>query len=148
MLEGREMTTKEQKRQPLQIIIDSNALFIPLQYKIDIFSELCRLLNRNFELVLIPSVKKELENLAQKKTSAKTRKNAQFALTFIENLTQLNVLERANEQTDDAIVRIAKKLNAPVLTNDKQLKRKLRDISMPVIYVRAKSHLEIDGLIP
>ena len=49
--------------------------------------------------------------------------------------------------TDDAIVRVAKNWNSPVFTNDIQLKRKLRDISVPVIYVRQKSRLDIDGMI-
>ena len=49
--------------------------------------------------------------------------------------------------TDDAIVRVAKNWNCPVFTNDIQLKRKLRDISVPVIYVRQKSRLDIDGMI-
>ena len=45
---------------------------------------------------------------------------------------------KPNEPTDDAILRIAQAWKAPVFTNDKLLKKKLRDISMPVIYVRAK----------
>jgi len=44
-------------------------------------------------------------------------------------------------------VRVAKKWSSPVFTNDIQLKRKLRDISVPVIYVRQKTRLDIDGLI-
>ena len=49
--------------------------------------------------------------------------------------------------TDDAIVRVAKNWNSPVFTNDRDLKKRLRDISVPVIYVRQKSRLDIDGLI-
>ncbi len=49
--------------------------------------------------------------------------------------------------TDDAIVKVAKNWNSPVFTNDRQLKKKLRDISVPVIYVRQKSRLDIDGMI-
>jgi rRNA-processing protein FCF1 len=48
---------------------------------------------------------------------------------------------------DDAIVKVAKSWNSPVFTNDRQLKKKLRDISIPVIYVRQKSRLDIDGMI-
>jgi rRNA-processing protein FCF1 len=32
-----------------------------------------------------------------------------------------------------------------VFTNDRQLRNRLRDINVPVIYVRQKSRLEIDG---
>ena len=138
--------TAPAKKHPFKIIVDSNALFAPLEFKIDIFEELQTLLNRNFELILISQVKQELETLAQK-DSPKTRRNAAFALSLAEKCTYVKVADKPNEPTDDAILRIAKRWNAPVFTNDKQLKRKLRDISMPVIYVRAKSRLEIDGLI-
>ena len=131
---------------PLKVIVDSNALFVPLHFKIDIFGELERILNRNFDLVLLSPVKRELETLAQK-SSSKMRKNAIFALSMSERCVYVNVLEKKDEQVDDAILRIAKAWNVPVFTNDNLLKRKLRDISMPVIYVREKSRLEIDGLI-
>jgi rRNA-processing protein FCF1 len=134
------------KKQPLKIIVDSNALFVPLQFKIDIFTELEHLLKRNFELILISPVKQELEMLTQK-SSPKTRKNAAFALTFAEKCTYVKVKEKKGEQIDDAIVRVANAWKAPVFTNDKLLKKKLRDISTSVIYVREKSRLEIDGLI-
>jgi uncharacterized protein len=140
------MTTTPTKKQPIKVIADSNALFVPLQFKIDIFTELQRLLNRNFELILLSPVKNELEMLSQK-SSPKTRKNAAFALSLAEKCKYVKVPEKAKEQTDDAILRISQAWKAPVFTNDKLLKKKLRDISMPVIYVREKSRLEIDGLI-
>jgi rRNA-processing protein FCF1 len=130
----------------LRVIVDSNALFVPLQFRIDIFSELPRLLNRNFELILLSPVKRELETLA-KKGSPQTRRNASFALSLAEKCTYVKVPEKPNETTDDAIIRIARKWKTPVFTNDKLLKKKLRDISVPVIYVREKSRLEINGLI-
>ena len=140
------MTTTPAKKQPLKVIVDSNALFIPLQFKIDIFNELTRVLNRNFDLVLLSPVKRELEMLAEK-SSPKTRKNAVFALTLAEKCKYVKVPEKPKELTDDAIVRIAMQWKAPVFTNDKLLKKRLRDISLPVIYLREKSRLEIDGMI-
>jgi len=134
------------KKQPVKIILDSNALFVPLEFKIDIFTELQRLTSRNTELILLSPVKHELETLT-KESSPKTSRNAKFALGLAEKCTYVKVIEKPKEQTDDAIVRIARAWNAPVFTNDKQLKNKLRDISVAVIYVREKSRLEIDGLI-
>ena len=49
------------KIEPLKVILDSNALFVPLEFKIDIFEELKRLLNRNVEFILLSPVKHELE---------------------------------------------------------------------------------------
>ena len=140
------MTSNSAEKQALKVIADSNALFVPLQFKIDIFNELTRVLNRNFDLVLLSPVKRELETLAEK-SSPKTRKNAVFALTLAEKCKYVKVPEKPKELTDDAIVRIAIKWKAPVFTNDKLLKKRLRDISLPVIYLREKSRLEIDGMI-
>jgi rRNA-processing protein FCF1 len=140
------MTTASTKNQPVRVLIDSNALFVPLQFKIDIFTELEYLLSKNFTLVLLSPVKKELQTLTQKSTPKK-RKDAAFALSLAKKCTYIKVKEKPNELTDDAILRIAQEWNAPVFTNDKLLKKRLRDISVPVIYVREKSRLEIDGMI-
>jgi uncharacterized protein len=137
-------TTK--RNEPLRVILDSNALFVPLQFKIDIFEELKRLLNRNVEFVLLSTVKRELEILLTK-DSPKIRREALFALKLSEKCKYVPVETNEGMTTDDAIVRIAKKWGSPVFTNDIQLKRKLRDISVPVIYVRQKSRLDVDGLI-
>ena len=141
-----EMTPTPAQKKTLKVILDSNALFVPLQFRIDIFSELKRLLNRNFELILLSPVKRELKALAEK-GSPKMRKNACYALKLAERCKYLEVDDLASALTDDIIVRIAKEWSSPVFTNDRQLRKKLRDISVPVIYVRQKSHLEINGMI-
>ena len=41
----------------------------------------------------------------------------------------------------------AKEWKAIVFTNDRELKERLRNIRVPVIYVRQKSFLAIDGMI-
>jgi rRNA-processing protein FCF1 len=134
------------ERETVKVILDSNALFVPLQFKIDIFDCLEQLLERNFELILLSPIKRELEALA-KKGSPKMRKNASYALKLAEKCKYVEVDAPASALTDDIIVKIAKELKAPVFTNDRQLKQRLRDISVPVIYVRQKSRLEIDGMI-
>ena len=134
------------ERAPVRVILDSNALFVPFQFKIDIFDCLGKLLKRNFELILLSPVKRELEALA-KKGSLKMRKNAVYVLKLAEKCKYVEVDAPASALTDDIIVKVAKEWQTPVFTNDKQLKKRLRDISVPVIYVRQKSRLEIDGMI-
>ena len=130
----------------VKVILDSNALFVPLQFKIDIFDGLERLLERKFELIVLSPVKRELNALA-KRGSPKMRKNASYALKFAEKCTYVEVDAPASALTDDVIVKVAGEWKAAVFTNDRQLKKRLRDISVPVIYVRQKSRLEIDGMI-
>jgi len=133
-------------KQPLKVILDSNALFVPLQFRIDIFEELKQLLNRNVEFVLLSTVKNELELLVAK-DSPKISREAIFALKLAKKCKLVPIENDEKLTADDAIVKVAKSWNSPVFTNDRQLKKKLRDISVPVIYVRQKSRLDIDGMI-
>jgi rRNA-processing protein FCF1 len=129
----------------VEVIVDSNALFAFLQFKVDIYGELERLLNRRFELILLSSVRDELKTLASD-SPPKTRKMAAFALEYAKKCRLVEVHSSA-KTVDDAIVETAARCRTPVFTNDAQLRKRLRNISVPVIYVRQKSHLAIEGMI-
>jgi uncharacterized protein len=131
-------------KSPLKLLLDSNALFVPLEFKIDIFEEVKCLMGRNVEFILLSPVKRELELLAAQK-APKLKRMAAFGLRLSEKCLFVPV-EDHGEQTDDVIVRVAKSWSSAVFTNDRVLKKRLRDISVPVIYVRQKSRLDIDGL--
>jgi hypothetical protein len=138
-------STPTAQGETVAVIVDSNALFAPLQFKIDVFGELERLLNRRFELILLSPVKRELETLASE-SPPKTRRMATFALKLAERCRYVEV-KSSKKLVDDVIVETAAKWRTPVFTNDSRLRKKLRDISVPVIYLRQKSRLEIDGMI-
>jgi rRNA-processing protein FCF1 len=135
-------TLKTQER-ALKVIFDSNALFVPLRFKIDIFEDLKALLNRNFMPILISPVRREIERMARM-NSSKAQREAACALKLAEKCKLIEV-EKEESSVDDIIVEVAQELHAPVFTNDAQLRKRLRNINVPVIYVRQKSRLEIDG---
>jgi rRNA-processing protein FCF1 len=139
------VAASQKKTEPLKIILDSNVFFIPLEFKMDIFEELRHLLNRNIECILLSPVKHELEVLAAG-DEPKLRRQASFALQ-IAGKCKFVPLEDKGETTDDMVLRIAESWCTPVFTNDNALRRRLRDISVPVIYLRQKTRLDIDGLI-
>ena len=124
-----------------RVLLDSNALFVPLQFRIDIFEELRKLLSVNAEPVVLSPIMKELRTLARE-GSEKTRKEASFALSLTE---KCRLIDYDGESADDALVDAASEWRCPVFTNDIALRKRLRDINVPVIYVRQKSRLEIDG---
>ncbi len=140
------MSVLQKKNDTLKIILDSNAFFVSLEFKIDIFTEVERLINRNVSFILLSPVKRELEILANKE-SPKIRREAAYALKLTEKCKYVPIDSDEKMRTDDVIVKVAKAWSSPVFTNDSQLRKRLRDISVPVIYVRQKSRLEIDGLI-
>jgi rRNA-processing protein FCF1 len=133
-------------RQRLKVILDTNAFFVPLQFRISLPNELEHVLRRNFEMVLVSPVKRELVTLAKKRPPS-IRKDAEYALKLAEECTYIDMESSPPVPADDAIVRAAKDWKAVVFTNDRQLRKRLKDISVPVIYVRQKSRLEIDGMI-
>ena len=135
-----------EKRKSIRILLDSNAFFVPIYFKIDIFCELKKLVDRNFELILISPVKRELEMLIEKK-SQKNSKIATFALKLASECKLVDIKKPKEMLTDDIIIATAKEWKSIVFTNDRELKQRLRNISVPVIYVRQKSFLAIDGMI-
>jgi uncharacterized protein len=136
-------TTERQRR---KVIMDTNAFFVPFEFRIRVPDDLEQILERRIELVLLSHVKRELATLATKR-SPSTKKNAEYALKLAEKCTYIEIETPLSQPTDDAIVNAAKEWKAAVFTNDRQLRKRLRDISVPVIYVRQKSHLAIDGMI-
>jgi len=139
------MTIKSQlKKEKTKVILDSNAFFVPLQFKIDIFEELKNLLPTNFEAILLSPIRQELEKLAEK-GSPQMRKKASYALKLSEKCTYVQLNDDYAGSPDEAILKVAKEWKSPVFTNDRNLRKRLRNINVPVIYVRQKSRLEIDG---
>ncbi|MDH5440097.1 MAG: hypothetical protein OEZ48_10980 [Candidatus Bathyarchaeota archaeon] len=128
-----------------KVILDSNFLFIPFQFKIDILEELKNLVGK-LEPVVLSSTIEELEKLATEKTE-KTRRQALSALRLTERCTVVNVEIGPTESYDDVIVRKAKEWNCSVATNDRELRRRLRVELISVIYLRQKKRLELEGYI-
>jgi len=126
--------------------LDSNFLIIQPQFHINISEELEKVLNQKAKGIVLSPVYEELQRLSRKKGS-KERKIALMTLRFIEDFDIVDVKREQNETVDDLIIRLAKEWNCPVATNDRELRKRLRDASITVIYLRQKSHLEFKGVI-
>jgi len=131
---------------PVRVLLDSNFLMIPLELHIDVFEEIQNLLGKRVEFILIKPVYDELRTLSTE--SSKVGRQAAYALKLTKRCTIMNVKTKASESTDDAIARVAKDTGTMVATMDLELKTKLRNINVPVIYVRERSRLEVDGIEP
>jgi len=134
------------KHEPVKVVLDANFFFIPSQFNLDIFEELANLLNQRFEPVLLSSTKKELQGLA-KTNSPKTQKQAVLALRLAEKCRLIRVNKGLRETYDDVIVRVAVEWKSPVATNDNELKSNLRKNGVPVIFLRQKHRLAMDGSV-
>lgn len=130
----------------MKVILDSNFLFVPSKFQIDIFEGLINLLNQRFEPILLSSTYKELKTMAEK-GSPSLRRKAAMALKLAEKCSIVN-LERGMEETqDDVILRMASKWKCPVATNDRELRKRLREKGVAVIFLRGKGRLELEGAL-
>ena len=134
------------KKEKVKVIFDSNFLFVPSQFQLDIFEELTNLLNQRFDPILLSPTQKELQRLATE-GSPKTRKQASLALKLAEKCRVVHVKKGLKETHDDIIVRVAAEWKGPVATNDRELRKRLRNLGVPVIFLRQRRRLELEGAV-
>jgi len=123
------------------VIADTSFLMILGMFGVDVMSELDRLLQRRYSLVIPKPVVEELEKLAARGKPAE-RSAARLGIA----LAKRGKVVDAKGNADEAILTMAYE-NCVVGTTDAELRRKLRRKGVPVTYLREKSHLALDGLI-
>ncbi|MBS3101669.1 DUF188 domain-containing protein [Candidatus Woesearchaeota archaeon] len=123
-----------------RIILDTNFLLIPIQFRVDIFSELSRICDFNYNLCIFEQTISELKNIIEKQ-SGKSKKAAQFALKLIK-LKNIGIIKSGQKDTDSLILENLDK-NTIVATQDIELKRQLLEKGASVIILRQKKYLQL-----
>ncbi len=125
-----------------KIIIDTNFLMIPWQFKVDIFSEFDRICQFNYQLYVFDETLNELENIAEK-SKGKDKKAAQFALKLLK-FKKIKTIKSGNKDVDLLILENTDK-GTFIATLDKKLKKELLKNGHPVIILRQERYLQIIG---
>ncbi|MBI5224221.1 DNA-binding protein [Candidatus Micrarchaeota archaeon] len=119
------------------VILDTNFLLIPYQFKINIVVEIERLLERAHYFVISSRTVAELEHIS--KTRNKDGRAATLALKTIEaNKKNIEIIQ-STQEVDDWIYENAEKMHAVVCTNDAQLRRRLK--GQKIISLKGKTRL-------
>ena len=130
-------------RMKTKIILDTNFLLIPVQFKVDIYSEIDRICDFSYELVTVKEVVSELEHLIAK--GSKSKKAAKLALQMLKKFQIRTLRDRkVFKRADEAIIAIADK-NSIVATQDMELKRLLKKNAVRLIVLRQKQYLKLFG---
>ncbi|HEW63542.1 PIN domain-containing protein [Fervidicoccus fontis] len=128
----------------IYVVLDTNFLFMHLR-KFDVFEEISSLINYKPEFICLESVLNELEKLERK-----NRKNDNEIKKRIGLIKEKCELQKSNYfSADKDILEIALNLTEKgiviVATNDRELRRKLRQIGIKSIYYReSENSLETD----
>ena len=132
---------------PIIVVLDTNILTVPAQFNVDIFSETERVLERRVEFVVLRSVVGELEKKLE--SAGRTEKfKFRVALDFIERCTVIELDDVSpTKPVDDQVLEYARSINGVIATNDKELRERALAQSVPVLYMRGKKRLELQGSI-
>lgn len=108
-----------------RIILDTNFLMIPSQYKIDIFQEIKKIMNEPYEICVFKETITELKKIASGK--GKDSSNAKVALLLIKQKNLKSLKNSHNLGYVDDIILNNITNEDIVCTQDKALKKRLKE---------------------
>jgi len=119
------------------VILDSCAILSFFEFSVDWQNELGSLLGA-YRLVVPTAVVQELRILA---TRSRGGKKATAALKLVE---KYETIDADAESADEALVTVAEKTKGIVVTNDAELRKRLKKNGLSVIFLRGKKKLVLD----
>lgn len=138
------------------VIIDSNFILLPFQFKIDYFLEIRQILEGKLKFVIFQQIFNELESKKRREPKAtKFRRFLESGLLYLERINdkyQIEIMEEVkndNETTDDFLLKKGIELkikgnNVYLATNDSELRKKALNQHINTVFLRQKKYLSIE----
>jgi rRNA-processing protein FCF1 len=124
----------------VKILLDANALMMPVQFQIDLFDELRTLLG-TFEPIVLSGVIGELSGLSRAK--GRDGAAARHGLILGEKCYIVESREFQSETVDAQMIEYAAQNACMVVTNDRRIRNALLTRGISVISMRNQKKLEI-----
>ncbi|MDD1699069.1 MAG: nucleotide-binding protein [Methanoregula sp.] len=124
----------------MKILLDANALMMPVQFQIDLFDEL-RMLLGAFEPIVLSGVIGELTGLSRAKGCDGAA--ARHGLALGQKCTIVESGEFQSESVDSQMIEFAARNACMVVTNDRYIRNALLTRGISVISMRKQKKLEI-----
>jgi rRNA-processing protein FCF1 len=119
------------------VVLDTNFLLIPAQFKVDIFVEIERVCRFPYQLKVVEGTLGELQKLMME-GDAKERKAAKMAFSLFSQ-HKVGILNISGE-VDSAIASLPK--GTVVATQDQRLKRVLKERGFSLVVLRQQKYLQ------
>lgn len=124
------------------VILDTNFLLIPGQFKVDIFSEIERVLLPGYSICILDKTIGELEKISREQ-KGKTREYVNIALGIIKQ-KHLKILRTSkNDSVDNIIVSLVNP-DFVVATQDGLLKKRVKARGASIIVLKQKKYLYLE----
>ncbi|MFW9878864.1 MAG: PIN domain-containing protein [Candidatus Thorarchaeota archaeon] len=138
------------------VVIDSNFVLLPFQFKIDYFDEIRLILEGSLKFIIFKQIIDELK--AKKNRESKSVNFSillESGLRYIDSKTSnYNIeftkdIKKENESTDDFLLRKISDLKTLgnkifLATNDSALRKKAKNLHINTIFLRQKKYLAIE----
>ena len=115
----------------MKIILDTSFILTCLKFKIDLFSEIRRVCDFNYEIFIVDKTIWELKKLKSK-----------LSLDLIERFKVKTIKTKEYLNVDNLILKIADE-NTIVATQDRELKKNLKEKYIKVLTIRQKKYFII-----
>ena len=138
------------------IIIDSNFILLPFQFKIDYLYEIRNKIEGNLKFVIFQQIFDELEAKKRRERKAtKFKRLFDSGMLYLEkkkteyDIEIYNNTKESNETTDTFLLKKATELKNEtqrifLATNDSDLRRRARKLGLNLIFLRQKRFLSIE----
>ncbi len=115
------------------IVLDTNIILDSIKFKVDLFEELARICNFQYEVAILDKTLKELEN----------KPNSKLALQLIKD--KVKIIPTQYGYVDNLLINLDNK--HIVATNDQELKKRLRKQNKSIITLRQKKYLILENVL-
>lgn len=121
------------------VILDTNAILMLFELNINLESELKRIIGK-YKIIIPKKVYDELVFFSNKINGKKKI----YSKASLDLIKKYEIVESFEKDADNAVFLLAKKTNGIVVTNDKDLRKSLKEKSIKVLFLRAKKKLELE----
>ena len=148
-------SVKSNSTRDIWVIPDTNIFIEVIEGHFSLESELDRVITRKYQIRLHPTVLAELIILLNSASRAK-KSIFRLAIQFAKQFPLAEDIESEESKSHYADAHLLKKaiadLSNPtnltlIITNDKELRKNLRKQGCPVVFLRQRSHLVLEGFI-
>jgi rRNA-processing protein FCF1 len=126
------------------VVVDANFMTIPAQFSVDVFAEAERVLEQRIDFIMLSSVLKEIEAIAEGNKSLSEKRAFGIARSLADRC-KLVESTRPELPVDDQLLEFTADINGVLATNDRSLRTNARKRGIPVLFLRGKKRLVLEG---
>mgnify|MGYP001566356685 CR=1 FL=1 len=127
----------------MKILLDTNFLVYCAKQKIDYVEEIDNLIG-DYNIVVLSSVRQEIEKIKKQAKKARDKQAAELALQILnKNIKEnkIKIIKTEEKEVDEAILKLVKEKDV-VATMDKELKKRLKGKAQ-ILSIRKGKKLEV-----